>query len=131
MVLTTPTTWWSCGAEIASTGAGVIARAEASLGCATGFPTALRNFRHFSPEVPDSLHIRSYPCIFHFLQPLVGNRKSAAKKQFVATPASPSTLDRTQEVGGSNPPSSIGGRPCTRALRFLKPFPTPSGIRSY
>jgi hypothetical protein len=30
------------------------------------FPTALRNFRHFSPEVPDSLPIGAYPCIFHF-----------------------------------------------------------------
>lgn len=40
------------------------------------FPTAPSHFRHFSPEVPDSLHIGAYPCIFHFLQPFLDVQKA-------------------------------------------------------
>jgi hypothetical protein len=51
-------------------------RSQSFLGTRNGFPTALRNFRHFSPEVPDSPHIAAYPCIFHYLQPLQVIRKA-------------------------------------------------------
>jgi hypothetical protein len=78
-------------------------------------PTATPSFRHFSPKVPDSLHIGAYPCIFHFLQPFLEPQKSAVNKHVLATSRSLTSLDRTQEVGGSNPPSSIGGMAGTSA----------------
>ncbi len=89
------------------------------LGCETAFPTELSHFRHFSPEVPDSPHIGAYPCIFHFQQPSLAHQKSAANEGVLATPLSSPSLDRTQEVGGSNPPSSIGRSPCTSATCFF------------
>jgi hypothetical protein len=73
------------------------------------------HFRHFSPEVPDSLHIGSYPCIFLFLQPSLDAQKNAAHAYVLATFCSSTHLHRTQEVGGSNPPSSIGRTPCMSA----------------
>jgi hypothetical protein len=40
-------------------------------------------------------------------------------------------LDRTQEVGGSNPPSSIEGSPCMSAARLFAELSIASEIRSY
>jgi hypothetical protein len=45
-----------------------------------GARTALKVFSHFSSEVPDSLHIRSYPCIFHYPQPFPRRSEKCCKR---------------------------------------------------
>jgi hypothetical protein len=49
------------------------------------FPTASFRFRHFWPEVPDSLHIAAYPCIFVGPSPLEVNAKTAGNEKVFAT----------------------------------------------
>src|SRR4051794_249486 len=64
--------------------------------------TAPSHFRHFSPEVPDSLHIAAYPFIYRSQQPLVDSHKSAAHSHVFATSHKPTLVHRTQEVVGSS-----------------------------
>lgn len=76
----------------------------------TAFPTAPIHFRHFSPEVPDSLHIAAYPCISRKRGVLGGRRKGAGNKQVFAALLLLTLVDRTQEVIGSTDPTQPDAR---------------------
>jgi hypothetical protein len=72
-------------------------------------------FGHFSPGVPDSLHIAAYPCSSK--ETVQNQRLLEALEIRLFLAFTYCTTDRTQEVGGSNPPSSTLEGPCTRDAR--------------
>jgi hypothetical protein len=66
-----------------------------------------RSFRHLSPRVPDSTAIGGYPRPMHPRRPNAPAREITANRTLFAGVLAAGMLDRTQEVGGSSPPSSI------------------------
>jgi transcriptional regulator with XRE-family HTH domain len=71
----------------------------------------LRRSRHLSPRVPESTGIRGYPRPYAAEPGEVGRRKGPANRTLFAHRCRAELVDRTQEVGGSSPPSSIGSKP--------------------
>jgi hypothetical protein len=64
-------------------------------------------FRHSSPRVPDSTGIGDYPRRSTRSAPTANHRKVPANRSLLRRSPGAELVDRTQEVGGSSPPSSI------------------------
>jgi hypothetical protein len=65
-----------------------------------------RSFRHLSLSVPDSTAIGGYPRLIHPRRPNAPARDIPANRTLFAPVIAGELVDRTQEVGGSSPPSS-------------------------
>jgi len=72
-------------------------------------------FSHFSPEVADSPLIAANPRASVYGGGCGYSHKHAGNRPLFAPTAKMADADRIQEVGGSNPPSSIARCPCTWA----------------
>src|SRR5215216_7814235 len=68
-------------------------------------------FRHSSPRVPDSKGIRGYPPTCTRIGSLDCCHECPAKPHVLTSDSRGERVDRTQEVGGSSPPSSIAQTP--------------------
>jgi hypothetical protein len=64
-------------------------------------------FRHLSPGVPDSTRIGGYQRRSTSATPIGYHRKVPANRSLFAPIPGAELVDRTQEVGGSSPPSSM------------------------
>jgi len=73
---------------------------------------------HFCLNTPT---IAAYPCISSLRAPLEGERKPNSHAG-CERGNDAAGLNRTQEVGGSNPPSSIQQNPCMSQYGFRQPI---------
>jgi hypothetical protein len=85
-----------------------------SIGPETKCPRSARHarwFRHLSPRVPDSMAISGYLRVSTHADRNSPAREAPAKATLFARVIAAELVDRTQEVGGSSPPSSIVRKP--------------------